>query len=131
MFVKNDINEVVNLNHVLAMRVYDDREPYEIHLFTEDFEFVLTYQNADLLNKAKSKLLKALRKVYPRWIETSSPDYYFRSDKVVAVRNYATNVQVQMINRNFIVYANIKDQVIESLKEFVLDNSAIIDLDEV
>ena len=82
-----------------------------------------------MLNKAKANLLRILQEVYPSWIETSDPDYYFRADKIVNVRDYASKSQVQMVGRNFIIYADIKEQVVNYLKEFDIDGSMIVNLD--
>lgn len=137
MFIKNDINEVINLQHVLAVRIYDDSTPYEMHLFTDDFEFVLRYETLNQLNVAKNNLMRALRKVYPRWVEMVNPNYNFRQDMLKDVRTWGTNVEVQMVGRNFIVYTprditiqDIKGKIIESLNEEMFDRTSLINIDE-
>ena len=98
MFIKNSSNEIVNLNHVLYVRVYGDRAPYEIHIFTGDNRLVLQYNSNDELKNSLKILKEAMHRSTPQWFELQDPDYYLRADKIKNVIAWNNSIKVVFNN---------------------------------
>ena len=137
MFIQNKYGEVVNLEHVIAFKFFDDKAPYELYLFTEKTETIFQFESAESLKAAIKKIMPKLMRQCLRWAKcyTKNQNWQFRSDKIMSINDECCwNLTVSMANRDFSVYTGAendedlwvyKKQIAESLAEDVF-NSGII-----
>ena len=135
MFIQNKIGEVVNVDHILAIKFYDDSAPYEIHVFTEKAEIVFDYESCDALKSALNRLEKHLIKCCLRWAKFKN--WWFRSDRIMSINQYVQDIMVYMIGRDFKVYMSREDnkkemveakkQIEDSLSEFIFNTLPVFE----
>ena len=125
MFIQNKFGEVVNIDHIMAIKVYDDAAPFEIHTFTEKTETIFQFDSAESVRAAVKKIRPKLMRQCLRWAECKN--WWFRSDKILSINEECCyNLTVSMIGKEFHVYTGAnndeelleyKNQIAKSLSE--------------
>lgn len=115
MFIQNKNGEVVNADHILAVKVDDNKNPYEIHVFTEKSEVVFWgFETKEAVDEAMDKIERHMRTAYWHWIMCQN--WFFRADKLMSIEDEpCRNLTISMVGRNFHVYTDAKDD--ETLRE--------------
>ena len=138
MFVQNKCGEVVNLDHVIAFKFFDDKAPYNLHLFTEKTETIFQFDSVEAIKTAIDKIMPKLMRQCLRWAKcyTKNQNWQFRSDKILSINDECCrNLTVSMVGRNFSVYTgaetdeelwSCKKQITESLSEDPFNSGIIV-----
>ena len=109
MFIQNKHGEIVNTDHVLAIKVFDDRAPYQIHAFTEKTETIFEFDSRNEVILGLRKIEGFLFRVCFRWAECKN--WKFRSDKIMSINDIACwGLKISMTARDFNVhFADTRD----------------------
>lgn len=101
MFIQNSYGDVVNLDHVIAIKAYVDEAPPVIHVFTDKTETIFNYISQDNAKSALNRIKLYLREVAPHWI--TCKNVMLRADNVLSIEEYHDRV----------LHATMTDRVIK------------------
>jgi hypothetical protein len=122
MFIQNNYGEVVNLDHVIALKVFDEEQPYNLHIFTEKTETIFQFDSAEAIKAAVDKIEPKLMRNCLWWAQCQN--WQFRSDKILSINDECCrNLIVSMTGRDFRVLTGAKtDEELWECKKQIADS---------